>query len=196
MKDKNSGKLYGRARRIEFIEKLAYFFAGLVAVVVVFFIISHQKGFEDDNKNFAYLREYMEAKGYYCEMIQSSGGSCTLKSDVSTSVFTRYEDGFEFIVKTDSYFLNIKHISTANDFIVFRTTANALVGYKSMNYTCKYDDSVVGKLRECVADDGTILDADAYIGVIEMAMQDVDSFIESSGYYKKELMEDYEWRKK
>ena len=62
-------RIYGRAQRIEFFQKVIYFVIAVFAIAIVFIILSNRKESVDDNVNFSYLREYMEANGYSCEMI-------------------------------------------------------------------------------------------------------------------------------
>ncbi len=193
MNNKKS-RIYGRAQRIEFYEKVGYCIIAIVVVALIFWIISNQKGFVDDNVNFAYLKQYMEDNGYICEMIHKNGGSCTLHSDTSTSVFIRYGDGFEFVINSDAYSLDIKHISTEENFS-FKTSTSALAGYKSRNYTCETKGNILDELSKCVDENGEELNSNAYIGVIERALKDLNNFIDSSGYSKDALIEDYEWQK-
>ncbi len=196
MKDKNSGKLYGRARRIEFGKKILYAVIAIVAIAITINFVVNYKGFVDNNVNFAYLKQYMEAKGYYCNQLQNSGGQCILHGEISTSTFTRYEDGFDFTVKSNAYNLNIKHISTKEDYITFKTNVNALTGYKSKNYTCNVKNNIIGELEECIDENQETLDSDTYLSIIKLAIQDLNNFIDSSGYDKKSLMNDYKWIKK
>lgn len=196
--DKNTkvSNLYGRARRIEFAERIAYIVVGIIAIILVIFLVSKQQANVDRNVNFTYLREYMEAKGFNCEMLQKSGGQCTLNNEVSLYNFIRYENGFEYIVKTKSYALSIKHVLTEEDKITFRTSSEAFSGYKNKKYVCSYKDNVIKELSSCFSEDGEELDVASYVGVIKQAMSDLNNIIDSSGYDKNELMEAYQWRKK
>ena len=58
MSDKSNkvSVFYGRARRIELYEKIAYVVAGLVAAIIVVFIVSKQSTNQDNNVDFALLR--------------------------------------------------------------------------------------------------------------------------------------------
>lgn len=190
-----ANRIYGRAQRIEFFEKVAYFVIAIAAIILVFIILSNQKGFVDDNVNFAYLRDYMKANGYNCEMIHKNGGSCTLRSETSSSTFIRYNDGFEFTINSDYYVLNIKHISTEEKF-TFKTSAKALAGFKNENYVCTTKGTILDELDKCVDEDGNELTSNAYISVIERAIKDLNNFIDSSGYRKDVLLEQSMWTKK
>ena len=185
-------RIYGRAQRIEFFEKVAYFVIAVFAVIIVFVILSNQKGFVDDNVDFAYLKNYMEDNGYSCEMIHQDGGTCTLKGDSSTSMFTRRNDGFDFAIISSAYTLNIKH-SNSGDIIKLRTTSSALAGYK--DFTCKTKGNVIDELEQCTDEDDVVLDSNVYIGVIERAIKDINNFIDSSGYDKEILMKEHKWQK-
>lgn len=188
-------RIYGRAQRIEFFEKVAYVVIAILAIILIFVIIKNQKKPVDDNIDFAYLRSYLEANGYACDMIHQNGGSCFLRSDSSTSTFIRYESGFEFVINTDAYTLDIKHIEQEKDF-TFYTTTNALAGYKSRNFICNTKGTVIDEFDKCVDEDGKVLDSNAYIGVIERAIKDINNFIDSSGYDKEILIKENKWKKK
>ena len=187
-------RIYGRAQRIEFFQKVIYFVIAVFAIAIVFIILSNRKESVDDNVNFSYLREYMEANGYSCEMIHQNGGTCTLKSDASTSMFIRQNNGFEFIITSETYNLDIKHIPD-DDKITFNTTAKALAGYKSTDYTCTTKGTILDELDKCVDKDNNELTSNAYISVVEMAIKDLNNFVDSSGYRKDVLLENYEWVK-
>lgn len=197
--DKNSIKvsnLYGRARRIEFVEKVAYLVIGIIAVILVIVIVSNQKEKVDDNVNFAYLRRYLENRGFNCEMIHRVGGQCSLVNDTSTYSFIRYDDGFEYIMVTKSYTLDIRHKLSEEERITFKTTSEAFSGYRNKSYTCRYKDKVVGELDKCIDEDEKELDLNSYKGMIEKAIVELNNIIDSSGYDKDELLDNYKWTKK
>lgn len=195
-KHNNVSAFYGRARRIEFVERMAYVTVAVVAVVLVILLVSSQSSNADRNMNFAYLRQYMESRGFECSSVHISGGQCTLSNEYSTHNFVRFEDGFEYIAKTDSYLLNIRHRLSEENSITFKTTSEAFIGYKNQEYTCEFVGNVINQLGECKTDLGEKLDINSYIGVIEQAMKDVNLIIDNSGYYKSELLENYKWIKK
>lgn len=189
--------LYGRARRIELVEKIAYIVVGIVAVVLVVFLVSRQTTFQDQNVDFAYLREYMEAKGFVCERIHISGGQCVLSRENSSYIFIRQNDGFEYIINTKSYVLDMKHVLNEEDSISFKTYSDAFSGYRNKNYTCSFQENIIHELGQCIDEDsGSVLDLESYRGVIYQAMNDLNHIIDSSGYNKNELIENYRWQKK
>lgn len=197
MNKHNTGNaFYGRARRIEFVERLVYVTVGIIAVVLIVMLVFKQSSSAERNMNFAYLRNYLESRGFQCNMVHVSGGQCTLTNEYSTHSFVRFEDGFEYIAKTDSYLLNIRHRLSDENSIIFKTTSEAFVGYKNQEYSCEFVDNVVNQLGNCKTELDEKLDIDSYIGVIEQAMKDVNLIIDNSGYYKEELIENYKWIKK
>lgn len=197
--DKNSTKvsnLYGRARRIEFAEKVAYVVVGIIAVILVVVIISNQKENVDDNVNFAYLRRYMESRGFTCEMIHRVGGQCILRNETSTYSFIRYDDGFEYIIATKSYTFDAKHKLSEPEKLTLKTTSEAFAGYRNKSYTCTYKGSIIGELDKCIDENDKELDLNSYKGVVEKAMSELKDIIDSSGYDKKAIISDYQWIKK
>ncbi len=197
--DKKNAKvsnLYGRARRIELVEKIAYVIVGIIAVTLVLVLVSRQTVNTDDNINFAYLRKYMEANGYSCEMIHRSGGQCLLSNTNSTYSFVRYDDGFEYIINTKAYTLNVKHKLSEENSITFKTTSDAFSGYRNKKYTCDYKDSVIGKLEKCLDEEDNVLELKSYVGLIEQSINELNNIITASGYDKDELINNYIWEKK
>lgn len=189
--------LYGRARRIELVEKIVYVVIGIVAVILVIFLVSRQTTSQEKNVNFAYLRDYLEAKGFSCSQIHISGGQCVLSRDNSSYLFIRRDDGFEYIINTKSYILGMRHFLNEEDVISFKTYSDAFSGYRNKNYACSYDKNILGELGSCIDEDsGSLLDLESYRGVILQAMNDLNNIIDSSGYNKQELIENYRWQKK
>ena len=187
---------YGRARRIELYEKMAYVAVGIIAAIVVVFIVTKQATNDDENVDFARLRTYMANRGFSCEMVHKPNGFCS-KSNVTPSYpFTRYDDGFMYRVKTKSYTLEMVHSMKKENEIVFTTTSEAFYGYKNKTYSCSFNVSVLGDIRICKTVDDEILNLSSYKGVIEQAQMDVSNILESSGYYKDILLKDYKWQKK
>lgn len=197
--EKNNFKvsnLYGRARRIELVEKIAYFVVGIVAVILVVFLVTKQTANHESNVNFSYLREYLEDRGYICDRLQLSGGQCIMTNENSTYMFVRRDSGFEYNINTSSYILNIKHYLNGEDEISFKTYSDAFVGYRNRNYICSYKGTIIGGLDKCEDEDtGEILDLESYKGIITKAMQDVNNILDSSGYDKEELLENYIWKR-
>lgn len=197
--DKNSTKvsnLYGRARRIELAEKIAYIAVGIIAIILVIALVSRRVENTDDNINYAYLRRYMESKGYSCELIHKSGGMCVLSNDKSMYSFTRYEDGFDYIIRTQGYTLSIRHKLSDENRIEFRTTSEAISGYRNKNYKCSYEENVLGELGSCIDQDENELDLKSYIGLIQQSVAELNRIVDVSGYNKEKLMDNYVWEKK
>lgn len=188
--------LYGRARRIELVERIAYIVVGIIAVVLVVLLVSKTTEKTDDNVNFAYLRNYLEAKGFSCELLHRSGGQCNLRGKNVSYIFIRYDDGFEYIVRTKSYNFHLKHILSDEDKITFRTTSDAFSGYRNKNYTCSFKDNILNGIDKCVDEDDEVLDLEAYTGTIEQIIYDVNNIIDSSGYDKNRLISNNVWEKK
>ncbi len=195
-KHNNVSAFYGRARRIELVEKLAYLTVGIIAVVLVVALVFNQDSNSEKNLKFSYMREYLEANGFDCNQIHTTGGQCTLNGEYASLSFFRYDDGFEYIARTDSYHLNIKHRLSDDNSITFKTTSEAFIGYKNQEYTCDYVDNVINKLGDCKTKMDDKLDINAYRGVIEQAMKDVNIIIDNSGYFKEEIVQNYQWIKK
>jgi hypothetical protein len=187
---------YGRARRIELYEKIAYVAVGIIAAIVVVFIVTKQATNDDENVDFARLRTYMANRGFSCEMVHKPNGFCSKSNDTTSYTFTRYGDGFMYRVKTKSYTLEMVHSMKKENEIVFTTTSEAFYGYKNKTYSCSFNVSVLGDIRICKTVDDEILNLSSYKGVIEQAQMDVSNILESSGYYKDILLKDYKWQKK
>ncbi|MDE5888633.1 MAG: hypothetical protein K2H20_01290 [Bacilli bacterium] len=197
--DKNGIKvsnLYGRARRIELVEKIVYTVVGIIAIALVITLVSKQVENTDDNVNFAYLRRYMEAKGFSCELIHRAGGQCVLSNENSMYSFIRYEDGFEYIIRTQGYTLSIRHKLSEENRIELRTTSEAISGYRNKQYRCSYDESVIGELGTCIDQDENELDLKSYLGLIQQSIVELNRIVDVSGYDKDKLINNYVWEKK
>ena len=197
--DKNSTKvsnLYGRARRIEFVEKIVYTVVGIIAIILVITLVSRQVENTDDNVNYAYLKRYMEAKGYSCELLHRAGGQCVLRNDTSMYSFIRFEDGFEYVINTQAYILSIRHKLSEENRIELRTTSEAISGYRNKNYKCSYDENVLGELGTCIDQDENELNLNSYIGLIKQAIIELNRMVDVSGYDKDKLLNNYVWEKK
>lgn len=198
MSDKSNkvSVFYGRARRIELYEKLAYIAAAVLAIIIIVVLVSNQSTETDRNVKFSYLRDYLQGRGYSCELLHQKNGGCTKRTDNTLYNFVRYEDGFMYTVKTDSYLMQIVHSLEKSNSITFSTTSEAFFGYKNKKYFCEFEGNVLGTLGDCLTKDGNVLNLNSYRGIIEQAQYDVDNMIEASGYYRKSLLEDYVWSKK
>ena len=139
----------------------------------------------------------MEKQGFRCEMLQMAGGNCQKKSSNNSYTFTRLETGFEYIVKSSGYLLDIRWSDDSKgDYITFKTTAEAINGYRNNFYTCSYKENIVKEIDKCVDENENELDLPAYTSIINRSMYDLDLYITNSGYNKKKLLEDHEWSKK
>lgn len=196
IKSNKVSNMYGRARRIAFAKKVIYILVGLLVITLVLFFMFNKKEEVDLNVNFNYLREYMENKGFRCATIHKSGGSCIKTNENNKYTFIRYDDGFEYVANTKGYFLTIKHKASIDDSsVTFRTTTYALAGYKNLSYTCQFEGNVL-KVTECMNDENeSKLDSEAYLGVIKQISLELKSIIDSSGYNKDVLLNEYKWQK-
>ncbi len=198
MSDKNTkaSVFYGRARRLELYEKITYIVVGLIAIALVVFLVSSQSSNGEANINYYYLKQHFYNRGFSCDMVHKSGGKCRKSNEKTLYVFTRYDDGFEYLVETESYLLKLSHSLKNENYISFETTSEAFSGYRNKEYMCKFEKNVIGKLGECTTKNGEKLELNSYIGVIEQAQIEVSNAIDSSGYYRKILLDDYQWVKK
>ena len=198
MSDKSNkvSVFYGRARRLELYEKIAYIVVGCIAVILVVVLVTSQSDNSEKNVNFSYLKQYFYDRGFSCDLVHRSGGKCRKEANNVSYVFTRYDDGFEYIVKTESYLLVMFHSLQKENHITFSTTSEAFAGYKNKEYECKLGKNVLDTIGDCKTKEGELLNLNSYIGVIEQAQKEVNNVIDSSGYYKKNLLEDYQWIKK
>ena len=195
----NSNKFsvfYGRARRLELYEKIAYILVGVVAVVLVFIIVTKQSDNSDKNVNYSYLKQYFYDRGFSCDLVHKSGGKCRKDTPSVSYVFTRYDDGFEYFISTESYSLLISHTLQKENTIVFTTTSEAFTGYKNNEYKCELGKNVLEPVKDCKTKEGQVLNLNSYLGIIEQAQNEVNNVITSSGYYKSSLLEEYQWQKK
>lgn len=192
---KVNSRFFGRQRRVDFIEKIAYVVVGIFSVALIFYLVSKQSENVDHNVNFAYLTTYMQNKGYSCELLFRSGGKCSLRNERYESFFYRYDNGLQLSIKTENYFAKVDH-SDGSDKVEFNTYKDAYIGYRNMEYTCTLKDTVISEVDRCVTKNGVVLDNEAYIGVINDLLHEIELIINSSGYEKDALIYDYEWIKK
>ncbi|MGN1338450.1 MAG: hypothetical protein ACI4WW_08255 [Candidatus Coprovivens sp.] len=200
-KTKGAGKtmFYGRFRRMELAKKVAYVLIGIVVLFIIISFLSKKIDvFIDHNVNFAYLKNYFNNQGYDCIMIERDGGKCVLEGEVSTTMFTRFDEGFTYILKTDSYVVNIRHVVNTYNDIIFTTTKEALPGYRNMTYNCYTSDGITGDLDSCSTNNGSHsvkLDSELYLSVIENHINSLNDIINASGYDRDELLNNYYWKK-
>ena len=179
-----NGKInvYGRARRLALYRNIAIIVGCLFLII---FLVSQL--FKKDVNNivlgeYEQLRSYFLKREFTCESLEESGGKCISTTDNVKTTFYRYKDGFEYIVKSDSYTLSIIH---------------RFDGYKNQKFVCAFKENVLGKVSSCEAEkDGVILDINSYLGIIEQAQTDLINAINSSDYSLDSLLLTYEWIKK
>lgn len=184
--------MYGRARRLQFMQSVAIGVAIVVVIVlsVIFFtnLFARSKQHED----YKTLKNYMVQKGFACELLEEPGSACKYEKEGVLIRFVRYDNGFDYNVSTEAYYIEIKHVKGEEKFI-FRTTGEALSGYRNKIYNCTYDGSIIGTLKECVTDEGLTLDSPVYIGQIESVMNDISLMLKGSKYNVDKLINDYKW---
>ena len=191
----NKTMFYGRARRLDLAKKVGIVAGIILILVLIIIFVTKKVDFVDHNVNFAYMKQYFYNKGYTCEQIDKDGGKCFLKGDNTYYSFTRYSIGFEYLVRSEGYTLQFRHVlNTFND-ITFTTTNNALSGVKNKVFTCYTKDNINGEFDYCETSDKERLDSSTYIGVIKSAIADINSIIDASGYDKKTLIDEYVWEK-
>lgn len=197
-KNNGAGKtmLYGRFRRIELVKKIGIIIlVVLLLFIVISFVSKRVVAFKDNNTNFEYMKDFFKMNGYSCQSIDKSGGNCFKETENSNVIFTRYDEGFYYLVKTESYEIYFRHIVNTYNDITFTTTDKALTGYKNKTYTCYTDDSIVGNLENCVSLSQDKLDSDTYLGVIKSSIDNLNTIIIKSGYSRDSIVYDYYWKK-
>ena len=187
--------MYGRARRIALVKKIAIVAVLIFIVYILFTKVFIKENFVDQNQNFAYMKSYFNGKGYICERIEHNAGRCYKETETTYIGFIRYDDGFNYVDQSTSYRLTINYLPTEVNQIVLKTNSTSLEGYKNKIYYCTTKDNVLGEIDKCVTEDGEKLDVQSYIGVVEKAQSDVDKIINASGYDKEVLLEEYKWQK-
>ena len=188
--------MFGRARRLKLIKTIGITIILIVGVLFVGGIVVRLLKPKDDNIEFAYLKNYLVGKGFSCESLKKSGGSCKNRTEDFFELFVRYDKGFEYIYNNEKYVIDLYHVDGSEKF-TFSTGEEAFKGYRNLKYNCTYKDSIVGELDKCVldTDDSIKLDNDAYIGIINNTMYEVRKILASSNYKLKSLIDDYEWKK-
>ena len=189
--------MIGRARRIKIIKIVAISIVGLLGAFLLGRTIVTMLIKKDDNIDFAYLRNYLIGKGFVCESLKTTGGTCKNKSDGVYEMFVRYDNGFDYIYNNDKYSIQLYHAG-GNEKFIFTTGDGAFAGYRNLRFNCTYKESIVQELDKCVLDnnDSVVLDNKAYIGVINNTMFELRKILSSSGYNVDDLLNKYEWNKK
>ena len=189
--------LYGRARRLSLIRNIGVIVGCIVAIILLLKYIFSGANTQVVVSEFDKLKDYYLDRGYTCELLSVNGSKCTSNNDYIKTTFYRYDSGFEYVSKTDSYSLYITHRLDKEDKIEFVTTSEAFAGYRNQKFICTYDKNVLTKVTECeaVAED-IKLDVKSYLGVIEQAQLDITTAITASGFSLDNLLINYEWSKK
>ena len=126
--------LYGRARRLSLIRNIAVIVGCIVAIVLLLKFIFAGTNTQVVVSEFDKLKKYFLDRGYTCELLSVNGAKCTSNSDYIKTTFYRYDGGFEYVSKTDSYSLYITHRLDKEDRIEFVTTSEAFAGYKNQKF--------------------------------------------------------------
>lgn len=189
--------LYGRARRLALIRTIAIVIVCIVAIVLIIKFIFSGGNTQTIVSEYDKLKNYFLNRGFTCELLSNSGSKCVSNNNGIKTTFYRYESGFEYSVKTESYSLYMVHRLDKEDKIEFVTTSEAFTGYKNQKFTCTYEKNVLGKVEKCeAADETTVLDVKSYLGVIEHAQAEVTNAINASGFSLDSVLINYEWLKK
>ena len=187
--------MYGRARRIALVKAIMISLGIVLVVCISLLLIFKKEEVVDYNQNFEFLKNYLNGKGYSCEMIQKSGGKCILNTDVNYYSFTRYVDGFEYLVKSDAYSIEIRFTSETKNNVVFKTTSDALLGYKNSEYICELKSGSYDEISSCEDNNGKVLDMKAYLGAIDSSLYEVNNILKASGYDIQGVLVDHVWKK-
>ena len=193
--------LYGRARRIQLVKKIGLIVVLLIVLVILILFLFQKHEEKNMNKNFNMLRTYFLNKGYMCEMIEKDGGICrsrlvdpeTKEQSHVQYIFTRYDEGFNYLVKSSSYSIEIRHIVNTYNDIILETTDKALDADRNKKFICQTDNSIVGNLVNCETAEGQKVKNDVYLGAVEMAISNLNNIINSSGYKRDKIINDYVW---
>lgn len=189
--------LYGRARRLALYRNIAIIVGCIFAIVMLLKYIFAGDDVHIVVSEFDNLRSYFLDREFTCEALETNGGKCESNNDNVEVTFYRYDSGFEYISKTESYSLYIVHRLDKEDKIEFVTTSEAFLGYKNQRFFCTYEKNVLSSLGECETEDGNVkLDVASYIGIIEQTQSDITSAVVYSGFSFDNLTINYEWSKK
>ncbi len=189
--------LYGRARRLALYRNIGIIVGCICAIV---FIINMIFSGSDESKvmsEFDLLRNHFVNTGFTCEMLNVNGSKCIADNENLKKTFYRFDDGFEYSLKTNSYTLLIVHRLDKKDELVFKTTSEAFLGFKNQEFACSYENNVLDAIKSCDSSSENIeLDVKSYLGVIEQAQVDLMTAINNSGFSVESLLNNYEWIKK
>ncbi len=193
----NKINLYGRARRLALYRNIGIIVGCILAIV---FIINLIFGNNTESRvigEFDVLRNHFVDRGFTCEMLNTSGSKCTLNNESNKTTFLRFNDGFEYSIKTSSYSLNIVHRLDKKDEVIFKTTSDAFLGFRNQEFICEYENNVLDPVEICESSGANVkLNVKSYLGVIEQAQADLTNAVNSSGYSLDSLLKNYEWTKK
>lgn len=185
---------FGRARRIKLMKQVIIgALALLVLVILVLLVVKKTTEIKEEKKSFGLLKQYFELKGYTCEIIEKSGGHCELRGDNIQYIFTRYDEGFNYLVKASSYTIEIRHyVNTYND-IILTTNTSALDGDKSKTFTCTTNDGLLGEIQDCIDKNDVSVVNEVYLGAVQMTINQLNDIINNSGCNKNKLINEYYW---
>ena len=187
--------MYGRAKRLNLIKNIVVIIASLVGIFFIGKMVVSFLTVDDDNIEFSYMKKYLNGKGFICESLKTSGGTCKNRTDGVYEMFVRYDKGFDYVYNNDSYVIELYHVDGEEKF-TFSTGDTAFSGYRNLRYTCTYKDTIINELDKCILENGDEeLDNEAYIGFINRTMYEVRKIIVSSKYNVDDLIERYEWNK-
>lgn len=195
--DKSNVKtlLYGRARRIKLMKQIILVVVILLVLVFgILFIFKKTTESKNTNKNFNMMRTYFVNRGYTCEMIEKSGGQCNLRGKNVQYVFTRYDEGFNYLMKSSSYTIEIRHIVNTYNDIKLTTNSSALEGDKNREFTCTTNDGLLGEVNSCVDNNNGNVINEVYLGAVQTAINNVNEIINSSGYKRDKIINEYVWK--
>lgn len=189
--------MYGRARRIELVKKIVITIVALIGVILIARFVIGLLLKKENNVAFAELKRYLSGKGYACESLKNSGAACKIRSDTVTERFIRYDKGFDYLYNNGSYIVEIYHLDGESK-ILFNTGDASFADYKNLRYICSFKENILNELDKCVLEDDPDekLDNEAYIGIINKKIYEVNMIIEASKYNKKDLLENYQWNRK
>jgi hypothetical protein len=189
--------MYGRVRRIELIKRIAIVVVSLIGIVLVAKTIVDLLAPGAKVAEFSLLKRYLNDKGFACEKLTNSGAVCKYNTDNVTESFIRYDKGFAYLYNNSNYVVEIYHVD-GEDRIDFSTGDDSFSNYKNLKYNCSYKGNILTAVDECVLiDDKDVkLDNEAYIGIINKKIYEVNMMIEASGYNKYSLLNKYVWEKK
>ncbi len=189
--------MYGRARRLELIKKITIIVVAVIGVLITARIVIGFLLKKETNVEYYQLKKYLTNKGFACESLITSGGACKYNSDNVTERFIRYDNGFDYLYNNKSYVIEVYHVN-GEDKILFNTGENAFANYKNLKYSCTYKESILNEIDKCTLldDEDVVLDNEAYIGVINQKIYDLNLIIKSSKYDINDLLNNYKWNKK